>query len=254
MDDKFSFRRLAMAWRCYSPGMGKELLLIGGLTLVAYLVSFMATQVVWGILIYGMMGYVTTITYCCGPLHFARFRDSSFDLQIPVTASERTAVMLGYTLVVVPGIMAAVWYGATYVTGLFSPDAPLSPALFIGRINPDELKEVSGFLKYTWLQNIQIAIPAMVCLLCVVLSRRNKVLTGVIGFIVTFIVMAIAGGVVGLIIAFMGLKTGDADHRVFIDLMNSILVSTLYVMAIAALVMTVFTAWMLNRTFRNRQA
>lgn len=65
MNDNFSFSRLALVWRCYSPGMGKQLLLTGGLTLVAYLVSFMATQVVWGILLYGMMSYVTTITYPC---------------------------------------------------------------------------------------------------------------------------------------------------------------------------------------------
>lgn len=129
MNDNFSFSRLALVWRCYSPGMGKQLLLTGGLTLVAYLVSFMATQVVWGILLYGMMSYVTTITYCCGPLHFARFRDSSFDLQIPATPGERTAVMLGYTLVVVPGVMAAVWFGASFIAGFFTPDAHVTSSV-----------------------------------------------------------------------------------------------------------------------------
>lgn len=257
MNDNFSFSRLALVWRCYSPGMGKQLLLTGGLTLVAYLVSFMATQVVWGILLYGMMSYVTTITYCCGPLHFARFRDASFDLQIPATPGERTAVMLGYTLVVVPGVMAAVWFGASFVTSSFSPDAWISTRMMVSRylseLDQSELASVSFIFKYTWLQQLQNILPALVCLLCVVLSRRNKVLKGVIGIIVTYIVMAVGSGVIAFVVVLWGV-TADFSQNMLASTMTAVFAGVLYALAVVAAIMVVFTAWRLNRAFRHRQA
>lgn len=257
MNDYFSFSRLALVWRCYSPGMGKQLLLTGGLTLVAYLVSFMATQVAWGILLYGMMSYVTAITYCCGPLHFARFRDSSFDLQIPATPGERTAVMLGYTLVVVPGVMAAVWYGAAFVTGVFTSDAWVTSSVitrFMSNLDPGEAETVNGIFKYTWLQNFQNAIPALVCLLCVVLSRRNKVLKGIIGIIVTYLTMSVAAGIFAFIKVLVDIKVKGVSDEEFFGSLDTMLAASLYIMAVAALVMLAFTIWRLNRAFRHRQA
>lgn len=257
MNDNFSFSRLALVWRCYSPGMGKQLLLTGGLTLVAYLVSFMATQVVWGVLLYGMMSYVTTITYCCGPLHFARFRDSSFDLQIPATPGERTAVMLGYTLVVVPGVMAAVWFGASFIAGFFTPDAHVTSSVvsrFVSTLDPGELKALDGMLKYTWLQNLQNVIPALVCLLCVTLSRRNKVLKGIIGIIVTYLAMSVAAGVFAAVMVVIDVKVNGVSDEEFFGSIKSIMEIALYALAVLAVATVVFTSWRLNRAFRHRQA
>lgn len=257
MNDNFSFSRLALVWRCYSPGMGKQLLLTGGLTLVAYLVSFMATQVVWGILLYGMMSYVTTITYCCGPLHFARFRDASFDLQIPATPGERTAVMLGYTLVVVPGVMAAVWFGASSISSFFTPDAWVTSRVFsrfASSLNPDEHEAIGGLLRYTWLQNIQNVIPALVCLLCVVLSRRNKVLKGIIGIIVTYLTMSVAVGIFTFIKVVIDIKINGMTDEEFFGSFHNILALALYSLVAAAIASVIFTAWRLNRAFRHRQA
>lgn len=257
MNDNFSFSRLALVWRCYNPGMGKQLLLTGGLTLVAYLVSFMATQVVWGILLYGMMSYVTTITYCCGPLHFARFRDASFDLQIPATPGERTAVMLGYTLVVVPGVMAAAWFGTSLIVSIFTPDAWVTPRIvsrFISTLEPGELKAFNSMLKYTWMQYLQNIIPALVCLLCVVLSRRNKVLKGIIGIIVTYLTMSVAVGIFTFIKVVIDIKINGMTDEEFFGSFHNILALALYSLVAAAIASVIFTAWRLNRAFRHRQA
>lgn len=257
MNDNFSFSRLALVWRCYSPGMGKQLLLTGGLTLVAYIVSFMATQVAWGILIYGMMNYVTLITYCCGPLHFARFRDASFDLQIPATPGERTAVMLGYTLVVVPGVMAAAWFGTSLIVSIFTPDAWVTPRVvtrFMSALEPGELKAINSMLKYTWMQNLQNIIPALVCLLCVVLSRRNKVLKGIIGIIVTYIAMSFAAGVFAAIKVIIDVKINGITDEEFFGSIENIMAIVLYGLAVLSVAMIIFTAWRLNRAFRHRQA
>ncbi len=257
MNDNFSFSRLALVWRCYSPGMGKQLLLTGGLTLVAYIVSFMATQVAWGILIYGMMNYVTLITYCCGPLHFARFRDASFDLQIPATPGERTAVMLGYTLVVVPSVMAAAWFGTSLIVSIFTPDAWVTPRVvtrFMSALEPGELKAINSMLKYTWMQNLQNIIPALVCLLCVVLSRRNKVLKGIIGIIVTYIAMSFAAGVFAAIKVIIDVKINGITDEEFFGSIENIMAIVLYGLAVLSVAMIIFTAWRLNRAFRHRQA
>lgn len=246
-----------MAWRCYSPGMVRELLLIGALTLASYLIAFASTQFIWGILLFGMTGYVTSITYCCGPMHFARFRDSSFELQIPVTPGERTAVMLLYTLVVVPGVMAAVWFGASFVTSFFSPDAWISTRMMVSRylseLDQSELDSVSFIFKYTWLQQLQNILPALVCLLCVVLSRRNKVLKGVIGIIVTYIVMAVGSGVIAFVVVLWGV-TADFSQNMLASTMTAVFAGVLYALAVVAAIMVVFTAWRLNRAFRHRQA
>jgi membrane protein len=257
MNDTFSFKRLPMVWRCYSPGMSKELLLIGALTLVTYIVSFMATQVSWGILIYGMVSYITLMAYCCGPLHFARFRDPAFELQIPATPGERTAVMLGYTLVAVPAVMAAVWFGASLIVSIFTPDAWVTPRVvtrFMSALEPGELKAINSMLKYTWLQNIQNVIPALVCLLCVVLSRRNKVLKGIIGIIVTYLTMSVAVGIFTFIKVVIDIKINGMTDEEFFGSFHNILALALYSLVAAAIATVIFTAWRLNRAFRHRQA
>ncbi len=246
-----------MVWRCYSPGMSKELLLIGALTLVTYIVSFMATQVSWGILIYGMVSYITLMAYCCGPLHFARFRDPAFELQIPATPGERTAVMLGYTLVAVPAVMAAVWFGASLIVSIFTPDAWVTPRVvtrFMSALEPGELKAINSMLKYTWLQNIQNVIPALVCLLCVVLSRRNKVLKGIIGIIVTYLTMSVAVGIFTFIKVVIDIKINGMTDEEFFGSFHNILALALYSLVAAAIATVIFTAWRLNRAFRHRQA
>lgn len=257
MNDTFSSKRLPMVWRCYSPGMSKELLLIGALTLVTYIVSFMATQVSWGILIYGMVSYITLMAYCCGPLHFARFRDPAFELQIPATPGERTAVMLGYTLVAVPAVMAAVWFGASLIVSIFTPDAWVTPRVvtrFMSALEPGELKAINSMLKYTWLQNIQNVIPALVCLLCVVLSRRNKVLKGIIGIIVTYLTMSVAVGIFTFIKVVIDIKINGMTDEEFFGSFHNILALALYSLVAAAIATVIFTAWRLNRAFRHRQA
>ncbi len=246
-----------MVWRCYSPGMSKELLLIGALTLVTYIVSFMATQVSWGILIYGMVSYITLMAYCCGPLHFARFRDPAFELQIPATPGERTAVMLGYTLVAVPAVMAAVWFGASLIVSIFTPDAWVTPRVvtrFMSALEPGELKAINSMLKYTWLQNTQNVIPALVCLLCVVLSRRNKVLKGIIGIIVTYLTMSVAVGIFTFIKVVIDIKINGMTDEEFFGSFHNILALALYSLVAAAIATVIFTAWRLNRAFRHRQA
>lgn len=246
-----------MVWRCYSPGMSKELLLIGALTLVTYIVSFMATQVSWGILIYGMVSYITLMAYCCGPLHFARFRDPAFELQIPATPGERTAVMLGYTLVAVPAVMAAVWFGASLIVSIFTPDAWVTPRVvtrFMSALEPGELKAINSMLKYTWLQNIQNVIPALVCLLCVVLSRRNKVLKGIIGIIVTYLAMSVAVGIFTFIKVVIDIKINGMTDEEFFGSFHNILALALYSLVAAAIASVIFTAWRLNHAFRHRQA
>lgn len=246
-----------MVWRCYSPGMSKELLLIGALTLVTYIVSFMATQVSWGILIYGMVSYITLMAYCCGPLHFARFRDPAFELQIPATPGERTAVMLGYTLVAVPAVMAAVWFGASLIVSIFTPDAWVTPRVvtrFMSALEPGELKAINSMLKYTWLQNIQNVIPALVCLLCVVLSRRNKVLKGIIGIIVSYLTMSVAVGIFTFIKVVIDIKINGMTDEEFFGSFHNILALALYSLVAAAIATVIFTAWRLNRAFRHRQA
>lgn len=257
MNDNFSFSRLALVWRCYSPGMGKQLLLTGALTLVTYIVSFMATQVSWGILIYGMVSYITLMAYCCGPLHFARFRDPAFELQIPATPGERTAVMLGYTLVAVPAVMAAVWFGASLIVSIFTPDAWVTPRVvtrFMSALEPGELKAINSMLKYTWLQNIQNVIPALVCLLCVVLSRRNKVLKGIIGIIVTYLTMSVAVGIFTFIKVVIDIKINGITDEEFFGSIENIMAIALYGLAVLSVAMIIFTAWRLNRAFRHRQA
>ena len=257
MNDTFSFKRLPMVWRCYSPGMSKELLLIGALTLVTYIVSFMATQVSWGILIYGMVSYITLMAYCCGPLHFARFRDPAFELQIPATPGERTAVMLGYTLVAVPAVMAAVWFGASLIVSIFTPDAWVTPRVvtrFMSALEPGELKAINSMLKYTWMQNLQNIIPALVCLLCVVLSRRNKVLKGIIGIIVTYIAMSFAAGIFAAIKVIIDVKINGITDEEFFGSIENIMAIALYGLAVLSVAMIIFTAWRLNRAFRHRQA
>lgn len=246
-----------MVWRCYSPGMSKELLLIGALTLVTYIVSFMATQVSWGILIYGMVSYITLMAYCCGPLHFARFRDPAFELQIPATPGERTAVMLGYTLVAVPAVMAAVWFGASLIVSIFTPDAWVTPRVvtrFMSALEPGELKAINSMLKYTWMQNLQNIIPALVCLLCVVLSRRNKVLKGIIGIIVTYLTMSVAVGIFTFIKVVIDIKINGMTDEEFFGSFHNILALALYSLVAAAIATVIFTAWRLNRAFRHRQA
>lgn len=246
-----------MVWRCYSHGMNKELLLIGALTLVTYIVSFMATQVSWGILVYGMISNVTLLAYCCGPLHFARFRDPAFELQIPATPGERTVVMLGYTLVAVPAVMAAVWFGSSLIVSIFTPDAWVTSRIvsrFISTLEPGELKAFNSMLKYTWMQNLQNIIPALVCLLCVVLSRRNKVLKGVIGIIVTYIAMSFAAGVFAAVKVIIDVNINGITDDEFFGSIENILAVALYGLVVISVASIFFTAWRLNRAFRHRQA
>lgn len=264
MNDKFSIERLKQVWFYYSPGMARHLMITGGLTLVAYIICLLATHVFWGILLYSVMSYVTTITFCCGPLHFARFRDTAFNLQLPAAAGERTAVMLGYTLVIVPGVMAAVWFGASFIAGLFTENASVANMVlmkFMNSLDADKnaIEELDGILKYSWIQQLQNIIPALVCLLCVVLSRRNKVLMGVIGILCAYVAMTVIASLVTAILAVLSIDMSDigssiGNKTLFIENFEHMMEFFMYFMALIALATTAFSVFRLNRAFRHQQA
>ena len=153
--------------------------------------------------------------------------------------------------------MAAVWFGASLIVSIFTPDAWVTPRVvtrFMSALEPGELKAINSMLKYTWLQNIQNVIPALVCLLCVVLSRRNKVLKGIIGIIVTYLTMSVAVGIFTFIKVVIDIKINGMTDEEFFGSFHNILALALYSLVAAAIATVIFTAWRLNRAFRHRQA
>lgn len=95
---------------------------------------------------------------------------------------------------------------------------------------------------------------ALVCLLCVVLSRRNKVLKGVIGIIVTYIAMSFAAGVFAAVKVIIDVNINGITDDEFFGSIENILAVALYGLVVISVASIFFTAWRLNRAFCHRKA
>lgn len=262
LTDKFSLERVAMLWRYYTPGMASHLLLTAGLSLLCYLIALLSVKIHDGLGLYSVAAWLRMFGYYCGPLHFARFRDRNFSLQLPATPGERTFIMLFYVMVVVPAVIAVTWYASVGVASMFTDNASVLPVV-TELINAEakvdgislNLNDLTGTMPLQYLQNATVV---FVCLLCVVLSRRSPVTNGIIGIIVSLVAMSVIGGIVGIIVVlssdcFMEAARNDNAEGV-VESVKSMVYLSLYVTTILSMIAFVYTAVRLHRIFRHQQS
>ena len=262
LTNKFSLTRMAMLWRYYSPGMNRPLLLTAAVTLLAYLVALMATFLPSGFGLYTAATFVLMLAYYCGPLHFARFNDRTFSAQLPATAAERTCMLFSYTMIEVPAVMATVWFMSIGVASFFAPNAPVMN-FFMDRMADDAATQAGidmPFLNSSMLglQRVQDIIPMLVCMLCVVSSRRTPVTNGIIGIVVALVGMSVLGGIGGIVLALTSgvsaaMSGEEFNQALFLASFTSMLIYLVYLIAVVALVTLVYSVIRIYRTFRHRQ-
>ncbi|MDO4319136.1 MAG: hypothetical protein Q4C34_01045 [Bacteroidales bacterium] len=261
LTDKFSTERLIMLWRYYTPGMTRQLWLTAALTLLCYLISLGATFLPESLGLYTFASFVLMFGYYCGPLHFARFRDRNFSLQLPATAAERTLFMLFFTMIVVPAVMVVTWYASVGIASLFTANAPITTVM-LARVDADAAQSgvnLGQFSDVMCLQRVQDVIPMLVCLLCVTSSRRTPVTNGIIGVIVSLVAMSMIGGIIGLTIGFTAglhdaLNGNTIDTDAFVSKLTSMMIYTVYLICVLAILTFIYTAVRLYRTFRHQQS
>lgn len=261
--DKFSATRCAAVWRFYSPGMTRHLILIGVATLICYLCELASTFGfdTFGMGIFTATNFALMLVYYSGPLHFARFRDRTLTLQLPATAGERTAVIMGYVLVAVPAVIAAVWFCASGTASFFTDHYNPTRCMmeYVSTMSNEAGLSLPGTTKFSVLQHFQDVIPTMVCLCCVMSSRRNAIVNGVAGIVVALIAMSFIGGIYGVFTAMTAglsdaMSGAEFNPDKFLASFTSTLVYIIYSISVLAVATVMYTAIRIYRSFRHQQA
>ncbi|MDE6436992.1 MAG: hypothetical protein K2K69_05760 [Muribaculaceae bacterium] len=152
--------------------------------------------------LFSLVSLLPTVVYMTGPLVFAYCRRRSVVTTLPASWVEKGVLLVGYTLVVFPAFMTAVWYACT---GLFAIFAPWADILTRTR----EIFSVLPGLDFTaltrsasWGNTFGYAWLASMTCYFVAAVRRQRLAIGIASIFGGYVATVIIGAVLGIYAVF----------------------------------------------------
>ena len=186
--DSFSVERLGLLWDFFLP----RIVVQAGWTVAAVAVTYLILALsckVNSITLYSMGANLVYLPVYFGPLIFATYRNRELLAGTPASTSEKAVLMLGYTLVILPGFVALLWLSINAIGSGIWPDVNVF-SHFDSYFRDLGLK---GFIYNSAI--IASGIPILVSLYTILSSRRSRVLKGVVAVFATLFGMGLMGAV-----------------------------------------------------------
>ena len=208
-ENVISMQRVAWLFRFYSRGIAIQLSISAAVVVVGYLIAL------WGMSFksflegpflpaYSFGTGLAELPYYCGPLLFAMCRRRWLATALPATWQEKALVALGYSLVLVPLFLAAVWYASMGVASIFTDSANVDAGMHAMMIRLMEQVELSINDLWTSSRTINILTSVFTCsavLWAVEMSRHNRFSMGIVALLATKFMLFVAGLVYGIMAA-----------------------------------------------------
>ena len=208
-ENVISMQRVARLFRFYSRGIAIQLSISAAVVVVGYLIAL------WGMSFksflegpflpaYSFGTGLAELPFYCGPLLFAMCRRRWLATALPATWQEKALVALGYSLVLVPLFLAAVWYASMGVTSIFTDSANVEAGMKITITRLMEQAELRIDDLWTSSRAFNILTSVFTCaavLWAVEMSRHNRFSMGIVALLATKFMLFVAGLVIGIMAA-----------------------------------------------------
>lgn len=263
----FSLRRLALLWRFYTPAIRKQLVLSGAILLASYLICLWGAsgclgrdvdEVALPMALYSFGGWIASWMYLSGPLVFGFCSQRRVATTLPASWQEKSVFMFGYVFVVVPLLLAAIWFGAMGVASLFTDAADVN-AVVLNMVNSEtegiNLTSLTGNSRAGGVAFNMLS-AAFGCLV-IASVRRNRIALGVVALIAIQFVNWLSGVALGIYAVFKTRmvqkiaagESPDVSPQDLIDVISGVMPVYYTVCAIAAVAVVVLTVLKI----KNRQ-
>lgn len=210
LTDNFSWRRVWMLWRLYSPYLKRHLwafplvaFFLSALTVLSVTLNPDITTVAYNFTV------GVSIMYYFAPVALARRDYRAVSDSLPVLTSEKMVFLAIYfllvTMILTTGVQTLVFWLSSKTIPTFCHQMqdifsmamqiyPSKPALFLSNI-------------------IGMALPSMT-LMGVVIAKRNRILMGVLWCLGSYLAICIIAGILGGVMAVMDVKDWAMDPGV----------------------------------------
>lgn len=264
-NDNFSQLRMKHLWNFYWPTIRIQFLIGGGIVLLMYLAALFFTilqtngssEDLFFVSFYAMCCNFARYVYFAGPLLFAICRQRSIATSIPASWQEKATFMFGYIFVVFPALLAAVWYGASFVASFFTPCYNV-----VSSMN-NYIADYAG-LPFPITQLASKSMPssaisdtsiAALCAIMITYSRNNRLIMGIVGIVIGVVAYGIIGFIIGvcsfLFSDFLNIVVENPEQAT-----NSVLTFIMNLMpylTLLSILVTIILCYFTTRKIRYRQ-
>lgn len=254
----FSWKRVEAIARFFYPMLRKQMVIYPIVSLVLYSLALGAAYLKWTDVLWTAPVSVIAFMFYLSPLVLTR-RDSRMTVtMLPATALEKSLVLIGYFLVVIPLLT----YGVYYIVGLLCEWLlPVEPV--IGRL----LSMRQDYGGFQIIYQVSEAVPVVTCLWVVMIVKRNPAFKAVGYTLLSMFGLGIIGMIYGLIMAFtsgfvdsvkdvveastenMSPEQVQEVAKPFVDEMMPLI----SVMGVLSVIYVLFVVYMIYRTIKTRQ-
>lgn len=187
----FSWHRWIMLWQYYLPQLKRQLISYPLASLALSLCLLLPLSGPKQLTIYTRVYIALSWMLAFAPIVFAKFGDSRIiDRLIPALPLEKLLFYLVYLLIAVPLMIMVFPFLSTVIylhwPAIQTPDMIRALNLRMGIMHFNVLMNLTG--------NASIILT---CFYFVMTSRRNRLLKGIIGAFVAYVVLSVIGGVMG---------------------------------------------------------
>lgn len=197
---------MALLWRYYWPSIRTQLPVLAAIVLVAFWLEWLSfTYNFFDLLISGV-SVIMSCAFCMGALVFAGSRTRLCEAQLPCTPQERTLFAMAYALIVVPAVLAAVYYlnvGIATLCGCRITDPECLKSLDRYGAEVVQLAEMIKPTTADWIfGKISSVIPMLAAIFVAVRVRKHAVLMTILAVVGAFFALGIVGGITGAVYMF----------------------------------------------------
>lgn len=251
LSDTFSTARLRLLWNYYSRWIYRQALIYGVIITMTYVVSLMSSYYVflfW--FVSGTGQSILWLLFYVGAIVFAVPDNRQIEIMLPTSVTEKATFYLGYTFVVVPAFIAAIWWICIGLGCILSDNGNIQ-ALYSDVYSLSRMLaifEIDGTISF--LRDIlsSLIIPATV-LYCIINARRQRMLRGFCGIAIAYMAKIAISTVLMIIflIPFVLLDQPEPGEQanIFTDFSSCIILANYsssffdFVLAVVMMVLTV---------------
>lgn len=253
----FSWSRVGMVAKYYYPALRLQMMwypiVTAGLFLIVSLLQLAGGEVADASM--GIMGAISFMFYWA-PLALCRHESRLTTTLLPVTAAEKTLVLLVYFFVVIPILLFGVEYALAGIVHYTMPEISfLDRAL--AKYEELELEDKGLLMVSTVFLSV---LPAMLCLWGVAHFRQNRTLKAMLTSCGVYLATSFVAGISGVILAFKkGFEDGMAGvapataEETFARAMVETMTDVFVVVGIVAMAASVVMAYLTHREIKNYQ-
>ena len=255
--NKFSWQRVYHYGMLYKSNIQNQLLVVTIILVLAYLrlLPCRNFESEGSFAYYSIIAVVVSYCTFSGALIFSR-RDDSLMTQVPAKISEKTAFLLGYSLVVVPMLVILVWCLFNFIGGLFIENGNIESAVKkMVRIRYD-INITTQMTIATYINSIcQTTAMILSVLFVVIKSNKNRFIKGLLTPLILYLILGIIGGIYGVVatITEMDLGFNPDDPNGFADLIVGKVTTMGYIVDIFFVAYCVFIGYAIYRHNKTHQ-